>query len=114
VMRNDHQDALAAGLAVSELSPFGKSADEMRDLWRWVETRMNGGVSVREEISHEVSDVEFPIILSPEHIRAPAAEKAAPRPLATLGAGFDPWAGLHEPALTSGTSDTRRSIVRSG
>src|SRR5215468_7620828 len=48
VMRNDHQDALAAGLAVSELSPFGKSADEMRDLWRWVDTRINGRVAASE------------------------------------------------------------------
>ncbi len=72
VMRNDHQDALAAGLAVSELSPFGKSADEIRDLWRWIDTRMNGHVAVNEEISDDVSDVEFPIILSPEHTKAPA------------------------------------------
>ena len=76
VMRNDHQDALAAGLAVSELSPFGKSADEMRDLWRWVDTRINGGVAASEDISDEVSDIEFPIILSPEHIRSTTTEKA--------------------------------------
>ena len=50
-MRNDHQDALAAGLAVSEFSPFGKSADEIRDLWQWVEQRLNGGVAANEEIS---------------------------------------------------------------
>src|SRR5215472_3701139 len=42
VMRNDHQDALAAGLGVLELSPFGKSSDEMRDLWKWLELRLNG------------------------------------------------------------------------
>ena len=29
-MRNDHQDALSAGLAVSELAPGSKSADEIR------------------------------------------------------------------------------------
>ena len=29
-MRNDHQDALRAGLAVSEYAPSGKSADEIR------------------------------------------------------------------------------------
>jgi chromosome partitioning protein len=34
VMRNDHQDALGAGLAVSEYAPAGKSAEEIRDLWR--------------------------------------------------------------------------------
>src|SRR5216683_924332 len=34
VMRNDHQDALGAGLAVCEYAPAGKSAEEIRDLWR--------------------------------------------------------------------------------
>ena len=41
VMRNDHQDALSAGLAVSEFAPGSKSADEIRGLWQWVETRLN-------------------------------------------------------------------------
>ena len=40
VMRNDHQDSLAAGLAVSEFAPGGKSADEIRGLWRWIESRL--------------------------------------------------------------------------
>ncbi len=40
VMRNDHQDSLASGLAVSEFAPNGKSADEVRGLWRWIETRL--------------------------------------------------------------------------
>jgi chromosome partitioning protein len=48
VMRNDHQDALNAGLAVSELAPAGKSAEEMRDLWHWVETRLYGSAAVEE------------------------------------------------------------------
>ena len=60
VMRNDHQDALTAGLAVSEFAPSGKSADEMRDLWRWVETRLNCAVPAEEEI---VAVPEFPILL---------------------------------------------------
>jgi chromosome partitioning protein len=34
--RNDHQDALGAGLAVTEFAPDGKAADEIRNLWRWV------------------------------------------------------------------------------
>jgi chromosome partitioning protein len=49
VMRNDHQDALSAGLAVSEFAPTGKSADEVRSLWQWVATRLNGGVSADEQ-----------------------------------------------------------------
>jgi chromosome partitioning protein len=40
-MRNDHQDSLAAGLSVSEFAPGGKSDDEIRGLWRWIETRLN-------------------------------------------------------------------------
>jgi chromosome partitioning protein len=39
-MRNDHQDSLANGLAVSEFAPNGKSADEIRGLWQWIETRL--------------------------------------------------------------------------
>jgi chromosome partitioning protein len=42
VMRNDHQDALGAGLAVTEYAPSGKSADEVRGLWQWVEAKLNG------------------------------------------------------------------------
>ncbi|WP_298871782.1 ParA family protein [uncultured Bradyrhizobium sp.] len=40
VMRNDHQDSLASGLAVSEFAPNGKSTEEVRGLWRWIETRL--------------------------------------------------------------------------
>ncbi len=77
VMRNDHQDALVAGLAVSELSPFGKSADEMRDLWRWVAARMNGPAKASQEVGDDVSEVEFPIILAPERLKAPASTEPA-------------------------------------
>jgi chromosome partitioning protein len=49
VMRNDHQDALSAGLAVSEFAPAGKSADEIRSLWQWLETRLYGGVAAEEQ-----------------------------------------------------------------
>jgi chromosome partitioning protein len=36
VQRNDHQDALGAGLAVTEFAPEGKAAEEIRGLWTWV------------------------------------------------------------------------------
>ena len=49
VMRNDHQDALNAGLGVSELAPAGKSAEEIRDLWLWVESRLYGDVVLDEQ-----------------------------------------------------------------
>ena len=38
--RNDQQDAVAAGLAVTEFAREGKSADEIRALWRWVWARL--------------------------------------------------------------------------
>ena len=44
-MRNDHQDALAAGLGVSEYAPAGKSAEEMCSLWRWAEARLDSGMA---------------------------------------------------------------------
>ena len=50
VMRNDHQDALGLGLAVIEYAPSGKSADEIRGLWQWVDARLNGGVSADEPL----------------------------------------------------------------
>ena len=36
VQRNDHQDALGAGLGVTEYDPRGQAAEEVRGLWRWV------------------------------------------------------------------------------
>jgi chromosome partitioning protein len=50
VMRNDHQDALSAGLAVDEYAPASKSADEIRGLWRWIEARLNVGAAAQEEL----------------------------------------------------------------
>ena len=61
VMRNDHQDALAAGLSVGEYDPQGKSAEEIRNLWRWTETRLN--CDVVEAKIDEFASVEFPILL---------------------------------------------------
>jgi chromosome partitioning protein len=36
VQRNDHQDALGAGFAVTEFAPQSRAADEIRRLWRCV------------------------------------------------------------------------------
>ena len=59
VMRNDHQDALGAGLAVGEYAPTGKSAAEIRDLWRWVEKKLTAGAIADERPVdlHAVPDV---------------------------------------------------------
>jgi chromosome partitioning protein len=88
VMRNDHQDSLAAGLAVSEYAPSGKSADEIRGLWRWTEIKLNGGVIADAEHAVDHPEVEFPIVLvptapqagvelAPEHSLAAWAENVA-------------------------------------
>lgn len=49
MMRNDHQDALTAGLAVCEYAPASKSAEEIRDLWQWIETRLGNKASASPE-----------------------------------------------------------------
>jgi chromosome partitioning protein len=38
--RTDFQDALAAGLGVSEYAPHGKAAAEIAELWSWINKRM--------------------------------------------------------------------------
>lgn len=55
VMRNDHQDALASGLSVSEYAPAGKSAGEIRALWQWVEAKLNAGATADRSPSNSVS-----------------------------------------------------------
>jgi chromosome partitioning protein len=40
VLRNDQQDAVGIGLGVTEYAPRGKSAEEIRGLWRWICTRL--------------------------------------------------------------------------
>lgn len=38
--RNDHQDAVGAGLGVTEYAPSGKAAEEIRDLWKWAKQKI--------------------------------------------------------------------------
>ena len=38
--RNDHQDALGAGLGVTEFAPEGKAAEEVAALWGWISERL--------------------------------------------------------------------------
>jgi chromosome partitioning protein len=49
VMRNDHQDALSAGLAVCEHAPCGKSAEEICALWQWIEGRLGNMAAADDE-----------------------------------------------------------------
>jgi chromosome partitioning protein len=75
VMRNDHQDALSAGLAVSEYAPAGKSADEIRGLWQWVEAKLGCGVTAEDQpIVDELP--ASPDILSAMFLQKPAETSA--------------------------------------
>jgi chromosome partitioning protein len=76
VMRNDHQDALNAGLGVSELAPLGKSAEEMRNLWHWIESRLYGDVVLEEQPI--LSELEVsPSFVPAMYLRTPAKVDAA-------------------------------------
>ncbi len=75
VMRNDHQDALNAGLAVNEYAPASKSADEVRGLWQWVEAKLNAGsTAVAQQI---VSELPASSDVVPTMFLQTPAEKAA-------------------------------------
>jgi chromosome partitioning protein len=52
VQRNDHQDALGAGLGVTEFAPLGKAAEEIRGLWRWVWQKLTA-----ESFDHEQAPI---------------------------------------------------------
>ena len=69
MMRNDHQDALAAGLGVCEFDTDGKSAQEIRSLWRWTAGKLAGDHVLHEagelKDASEHTEVEFPIMLTP-------------------------------------------------
>jgi len=52
VQRNDHQDALGAGLAVTEFAPEGKAAEEIRGLWIWVLEKLK-----TESFNHEQAPI---------------------------------------------------------
>jgi chromosome partitioning protein len=47
-LRNDHQDALGAGLGVTEFAQMGKAAEEIRALWGWVLKQLVGESSGHE------------------------------------------------------------------
>ena len=76
------------------LEPTPGEYDEIRELWRWIDARINGGVAAADDISDEVSDIEFPIILAPEHVKAVALAETAPQSEHRLGDNFTWDAGL--------------------
>jgi chromosome partitioning protein len=65
VMRNDHQDALGAGLAVTEYAATGKSAEEIRELWRWVERKLTGALAHEAQADYHAAPDVQPAIYSP-------------------------------------------------
>lgn len=85
VMRNDHQDALSAGLAVNEYAPGGKSAEEISALWQWVDARLGNAPAL--------SATDEPLIV--EFVESPAVlpDMAALDPIDNDSAVF-----LREPA----------------
>jgi chromosome partitioning protein len=83
VLRNDHQDALAAGLAVGEYAPHGKSAGEINLLWQWVETKLSADANVEAAPSGRIAT--FPIMLDRAKPEAPA------QPLAPQSESASSW-----------------------
>ncbi len=56
VLRNDQQDALGAGLAVTEYASNGKSAEEIRGLWSWVWRKMTPAV-ITDAIAYQQTEL---------------------------------------------------------
>ena len=86
-MRNDHQDALAAGLAVSEYDAFGKASEEIQDLWHWVDARLACAMTAGDDIGDQ------------QHLRTMPAPRLADlaertpamRSLSSWGDAGAPW-----------------------
>ncbi|WP_245453968.1 hypothetical protein [Bradyrhizobium sp. AC87j1] len=51
--RNDHQDALGAGLGVTEFAQEGRASEEVRELWRWILKKLVEGSSDHESHASE-------------------------------------------------------------
>lgn len=65
VMRNDHQDALNAGLAIGEYAPGSKAAEEIRSLWRWIEARLADDARTSDRIAGERAAPPHAAVLLP-------------------------------------------------
>lgn len=81
-MRNDHQDALAAGLAVSEYAPTDKSAGEIRRLWQWVDTKLPGRAAAIDDGVSETTGSARPVMPIPASAEI-GAEPETVMPLTT-------------------------------
>jgi chromosome partitioning protein len=65
--------------AVGEYAPSSKSAEEIRSLWQWVETRLNGDVTAGEQRARELGATPFPIMLTPTPAQQATPTAAANR-----------------------------------
>ena len=80
-MRDAFQDAHGAGLGITEYEPDGKGAQEVHELWRWIERKMG-------KLSHEPqAHVRSTSILAPP---GPSAEAVAAPPPAAKPASLRP------------------------
>jgi len=70
VMRNDHQDALGAGLSVIEYAPTSKSADEIRSLWQWVAARLPSMAAETKPVLDLLETPPFAVFLH-EQLQSP-------------------------------------------
>jgi chromosome partitioning protein len=55
VKRNDHQDALGAGLGVTEFAPSGRASEEIGELWRWVFKKLVEGRLEHEQNTNQAA-----------------------------------------------------------
>jgi chromosome partitioning protein len=83
-MRNDHQDALATGLAVSEYDAFGKASEEIRGLWRWVDARLARATTIDDDLSDRPPAMPAPRFVD-------LAERTSAVALSTWGDAGAPW-----------------------
>ena len=56
-LRNDQQDALGAGLSVTEYARSGKSADEINNLWQWVWRKMSPVAFEQPAVAYEPAEL---------------------------------------------------------
>ncbi len=85
-MRNTHQDALAAGLAVGEYDPKGKASEEIGDLWRWVDARLSRATAADAGTGNSP-----PLMAIQARRLAEAARTPAMHALSNLGDAGTPW-----------------------
>ena len=88
VLRNDQQDALGIGLGVTEYAPRGKSAEEIRGLWRWICARLSCASQPGAEASaHTQAPLPAAVVSTGAQLRPRAPVPLADAPAASHAAG---------------------------